>query len=540
MQKRARSLVAIVVAAIAVLVAAPVASARDDSVTSFDGTRIVLSFFPAEGLQAGERAPTILIGPGWSSGRDTDENSASSGLFGTTGTGVFRRAGYNVLTWDPRGFGESGGTVEVDSPDYEGRDVQALIDYVARQPEAQLDRAGDPRVGMSGASYGGGIQLVTAAIDSRLDAIAPVIAWHSLVTSLYKAQSPKSGWGIGAVRARRRGLDDPGHAGRARPGTSTRTSPAPTRPESRTGQFSDEDVQWFAVARPGRARATDPDPDAADPGHGRHAVHARRGGHQLPHPARQQGAGQDDLVLRRPRRLPHRRGPGGLRRGPDRALVRPLPEARQVGRHRAAVRVDRRRRPGAHRAGLPAGGAAGGLGVGRRPVRAEPRRGQLRRADRGHAEPARDSHPAERPRRGQPDRRRAEADALVQRPRHQLLGARLRPDRRQAAQHRGRQRGDADPADARRAAAHRNLCARGDRRERGERLVIRAADRSRHVGLCAAARRRPDRHDADRALAAGRRRLRAHARARPSGRRPSRRFAVQVAHVHRPRDRVGA
>ena len=44
-----------------------------------------------------------------------------------------------MLTWDARGFGGSGGQVEVDSTDFEGRDVQALIDYVARQPEAQLD-----------------------------------------------------------------------------------------------------------------------------------------------------------------------------------------------------------------------------------------------------------------------------------------------------------------------------------------------------------------------------------------------------------------
>jgi ABC-2 type transport system ATP-binding protein len=47
---------------------------------------------------------------------------------------------------------------------------------------------------MSGASYGGGIQLVTAALDPRVDAIVPVIAWHSLVTSLDKAGAPKSGW----------------------------------------------------------------------------------------------------------------------------------------------------------------------------------------------------------------------------------------------------------------------------------------------------------------------------------------------------------
>src|SRR5439155_23028943 len=104
-------------------------------------------------------------------------------------------AGYNVLTWDPRGFGNSGGTVEIDSADFEGRDVQRLIDWVAQQPGVRLDGTGDPRVGMAGASYGGGIQLVTAAIDCRVDAIVPQIAWHSLDTSFYKAQTVESGWG---------------------------------------------------------------------------------------------------------------------------------------------------------------------------------------------------------------------------------------------------------------------------------------------------------------------------------------------------------
>ncbi len=164
--------------------------------------------------------------------------------------GPFRQAGYNVLTWDPRGFGESGGTVEVDSPEYEGRDVQALISYVARQPEAKLDRTGDPRVGMSGASYGGGIQLVTAALDSRLDAIAPDIAWHSLVTSLYKAQSPKSGWGSALFALGVEGSTIPGipagQTGNLDPHiTSAYTSGLAY------GQYSDEDLQWFASRGPG-------------------------------------------------------------------------------------------------------------------------------------------------------------------------------------------------------------------------------------------------------------------------------------------------
>ena len=47
---------------------------------------------------------------------------------------------------------------------------------------------------MVGGSYGGGIQLVTAATDCRVDAIVPTIAWHSLVTSLDKADTSKTGW----------------------------------------------------------------------------------------------------------------------------------------------------------------------------------------------------------------------------------------------------------------------------------------------------------------------------------------------------------
>jgi hypothetical protein len=37
-----------------------VTRARHDSISSFDGTRIVLSFFPADGLKAGQRASTPL------------------------------------------------------------------------------------------------------------------------------------------------------------------------------------------------------------------------------------------------------------------------------------------------------------------------------------------------------------------------------------------------------------------------------------------------------------------------------------------------
>jgi ABC-2 type transport system ATP-binding protein len=180
---------------VALLAMAPAALARDDVVTSFDGTPIATSFFPAEGLRPGQSVPTVLVGHGWGQRRDKDPNSSSDPALGSIGLGLLRRAGFNVLTWDARGFGESGGQAELDSPDTEARDVQTLIDYVGQQPEAQMDAVGDPRVGMVGASYGGGIQLVVAALDKRLDAIVPDTAWHSLITGLFKDGAVKYAWG---------------------------------------------------------------------------------------------------------------------------------------------------------------------------------------------------------------------------------------------------------------------------------------------------------------------------------------------------------
>lgn len=167
------------------------AAGRDVVVRSFDGTPILTHFYPAAGLAPGQRAPTVLTGPGWAAPGyiHPDQNGGSR-----IGTLNLRNAGYNVVTWDPRGFGGSGGTAMFDSVAYEARDVQALIDYVATQPEALLDAPGDPRVGMAGSSYGGAIQFATAAIDPRIDAIVPDIAWHSLVEGFARDGAFKAGW----------------------------------------------------------------------------------------------------------------------------------------------------------------------------------------------------------------------------------------------------------------------------------------------------------------------------------------------------------
>lgn len=166
----------------------------DWDLTSFDGTTIRLHWFPVDGSKP---SPTVLMGPGWGLPGSTDTTSATSdatSAMSVLSISTLREAGYNVLTWDPRGFGDSGGTVEIDSASFEAADASRLLDWVATRPGVLLDSKGDPRVGMVGASYGGGIQLVTAATDCRIDAITPTIAWHSLGTSLYKAETVKAGW----------------------------------------------------------------------------------------------------------------------------------------------------------------------------------------------------------------------------------------------------------------------------------------------------------------------------------------------------------
>jgi ABC-2 type transport system ATP-binding protein len=207
----------------------------DRTLTGVDDARIRLHWFPLANPPA-KGAPTVLMGPGWGSGGSTDTQSAGS--HGNVTIKDLRDAGYNVMTWDPRGFGASTGTIEIDNAQFEARDVERIIEWIATQPGVELDAPHDPRVGMVGASYGGGIQLSTAAIDCRVDAIVPSWAWNSLRTSLFKADTPKTGWatflyGVAAGRQ----LDP-----------HIRSAEASSLA---TGTISAADRQWFIDRGPG-------------------------------------------------------------------------------------------------------------------------------------------------------------------------------------------------------------------------------------------------------------------------------------------------
>ncbi|MEV7709237.1 alpha/beta fold hydrolase [Streptomyces sp. NPDC088270] len=145
---------------------------RQDRMMRTDGVSLDTSYFTAGG--AGRR-PAVLIGHGFGGSKDDVRAQAER----------LARSGYAVLTWSARGFGKSGGDIALNDPDREIKDVSRLIDWLADRPEVRLDAKGDPRVGITGASYGGAAALLAAGYDKRVDAIAPQITYWNLADALF-------------------------------------------------------------------------------------------------------------------------------------------------------------------------------------------------------------------------------------------------------------------------------------------------------------------------------------------------------------------
>ncbi|WP_338779146.1 CocE/NonD family hydrolase [Streptomyces sp. DG1A-41] len=137
-----------------------------------NGVRIDTSYFTSGG--AGRR-PAVLLGHGFGGSKNDVRQQAED----------LARDGYAVLTWSARGFGKSNGKIGLNDPKGEVADVSKLIDWLAKQPQVELDKPGDPRVGMAGGSYGGAIALLTAGHDARVDAIAPAITYWNLSDALF-------------------------------------------------------------------------------------------------------------------------------------------------------------------------------------------------------------------------------------------------------------------------------------------------------------------------------------------------------------------
>src|SRR3712207_1685033 len=157
--------------------------------TLFPYTTLFRSFKPGAASKR-NRVPVVFHSHGWGGSRTTGVDSFKSYL----------DAGFGVLSFDQRGFGESGGKAHVEDPAFEGEDVIRLINHVAKLDWVAKDRPNDPVLGAIGGSYGGGYQFVGAFTEvmktgrTRFNALAPEITWFSLNESLAPRRVVRTTW----------------------------------------------------------------------------------------------------------------------------------------------------------------------------------------------------------------------------------------------------------------------------------------------------------------------------------------------------------
>jgi ABC-2 type transport system ATP-binding protein len=159
------------------------------------GDKIAFTVFEPATLEGGKTYPLVLYGAGFGNPRDTASSNAD--------VKYLTDAGYGAISFDYRGHGESNGTIRVMDPDYEGKDLLAVLDWA----EAKLDwleyrpSGDDPHnlvLGSTGGSYGGMYQYMLHNIDPkhRLDAMVPEVAPNNLDQALFPNGVPKTIWDV--------------------------------------------------------------------------------------------------------------------------------------------------------------------------------------------------------------------------------------------------------------------------------------------------------------------------------------------------------
>lgn len=151
--------------------------------------KICWSMFRPAGATRRHQVPMIVQSHGWGGSRTTDPTWLLSLI----------TQGYGVLSFDQRGFGESGGQAQVMSPRVEGRDIRAVVRLAAKQRWVLKDAKGDPRIGAMGGSYGGGFQLLGGFSIRKhgrpvFDALAPEYTWFDLEQSIAPSGVVRTQW----------------------------------------------------------------------------------------------------------------------------------------------------------------------------------------------------------------------------------------------------------------------------------------------------------------------------------------------------------
>jgi hypothetical protein len=126
-----------------------------------EGVTLVGDIYAPDGLASGERRAGIVLCHGYTGVKD---------LYLPDNARVLVDAGYVVMTFDYKGWGNSEGSRSRLAPYSRVADVQAALTYLATLPAVDPDR-----LGIYGTSYGGATVAWTAAIDERVKCTVSVV-----------------------------------------------------------------------------------------------------------------------------------------------------------------------------------------------------------------------------------------------------------------------------------------------------------------------------------------------------------------------------
>ena len=126
-----------------------------------EGVRLSGDLFLPDDLRPGEKRAGIVLCHGYTGVRN---------LYLPDNARVLNEAGYVVLTFDYKGWGDSDGPKNRLSPYGRVIDSQAALTFLGAQSTVDPDR-----LGIYGTSYGGATVVWTAAVDQRVKAVVSVV-----------------------------------------------------------------------------------------------------------------------------------------------------------------------------------------------------------------------------------------------------------------------------------------------------------------------------------------------------------------------------
>lgn len=153
---------------------------NDIKISSYDSTEISANLLLPTRSTLNKKLPVIIFVNSWV----LDEHEY------LVQAAKFAEKGYLVLSYSSRGWGCSGGVVDIVG-DRDMDDLSSVIDWLIANQNIDPEN-----IGISGISYGSGISLMGLAKEPRIKTAVAMSTWASLTDALFQHQTPRSFWGF--------------------------------------------------------------------------------------------------------------------------------------------------------------------------------------------------------------------------------------------------------------------------------------------------------------------------------------------------------